>query len=214
MNEIVKYLTPDGMCGWDAHGQLWLWKVRDDGRPVGTIIGDPRGHKCRICQQGWILTVESLEDQERWREYEEWVHLSCSIRYNALRERDMWFDALVAAGIRFHGLEEIPNEYWARDPWWSKRPWYRVRLHDAPRALKLGRRKRVYHMEIEASGAAGLYSKDLADRLFKDEDVTKSVGAEGMMVHAWGPEKAKDYMKRFAQVLGLAQEADRAGARG
>lgn len=57
----------------------------------GTIIGDPRGHKCRICLQGWVLTVESLEDQEYWHSYEEWVHISCSVRYATLHERDMWY---------------------------------------------------------------------------------------------------------------------------
>lgn len=207
MNDIIKPLTPDGMVGWDQHGQLWLWKVDGKGT-IGTIIGDPRGHRCRICQQGWVLTVESLEDQ-RWCQYHrEWTHLSCQIRYEGLKERDMWFGALVGAGIRFAGLDEIPNEYWVRDPWFSKRPWYRVRLLDSKRTLKLGRRKRVYSMEIEPG--EGICSATTAEELFKTEEVTKQICASNVMIHAWSDEKAHEYLKAFAKILWLDKKAEEA----
>lgn len=206
MNDIVKPLTPDGMCGWDEHNQLWLWKAEAGGGKCGRIIGDPRGHKCRICLQGWLLTTESLEDQAWSREYEEWCHLSCQIRYSGLKERDMWFGALVGAGIRFHGLEAIPNEYWCNDPWYGQRPWYRVRLLDSRRTLKLGKRKRVYCLEIEsAMPGAGFYSQEQAQDLFKMEDVTKTIRPDSLLIHAWSDDKAREYLKAFAQILGLGK---------
>lgn len=199
MNDIVKPLTPDGMVGWDKHGQLWLWKANDRGHE-GRIIGDPRGHLCKICRQGWILTAESLEDQERWDTYKEWTHLSCSIRYAGLKERDMWCAGLDEARLRFERLEEIPNGYWRGDPW-AARPWYRVNLLDAPgRTLRLGRRKRVYHMEIE-SRTGGPLDKALAETLFKDEDVTKAFEDEQLVIHAWTGEKAHEYLKAFSKIL-------------
>lgn len=211
MNDIVKPLTPDGMCGWDAHGQLWIWKPEGKGKR-GTIIGDPRGHKCRICLQGWTLTVESLEDQEYWDSHEEWVHLSCSVRYAALQERDMWYGALIEAGIRFHGFEEIPNEYCPNTPFYGRRPWYRVALIDSRRTLKLGRRKRVYSMEIEsAMPGAGLYSLEQAQELLKAEDVTKEIRPDGLLIHAWGRDKAREYVKAFAKILDLGRKPQPAG---
>lgn len=200
MNDIVKPLTPDGMCGWDEFGQLCLWKVDGD-RRVGTLIGDPRGHTCRICQQGWALTIESLEDQMYWSDFREWVHRSCSIRYSALKERDKWFWALVDAGIRFDGLQEIPNGYWHRDPWRGKKPWYRVKLLDSERTLKLGFRKRVSHMEIESG--TGSFSRALAEELFKDENGTKQIGDDSVLIHAWTDEKALEYLKAFARIMAL-----------
>lgn len=209
MNEIVKPLTPDGMVGWDSYGQLCFWKVDGNGRK-GWLIGDPRGHKCRICQQGWILTAESLEDQSYWDFFGEWVHKSCSIRYSGLKERDMWHRLLIEAEFRFEALRELPNEYWRNDEWYGKKPWYRAKLLDTERTLKLGTRKRVFHMEIEEG--RNPYDQAVAKELLGGETSTKEISGTSLYIHAWSEPKALEYLKAFKEILclnkkGASQEA-------
>lgn len=225
MNAIVKPLTRDGLLGWDQYGQLWRWKVEGE-RRVGTIIADVREKICCVCGRGWELTAEGMGDQYFWSNRAEWAHETCYIRHLALDEFDFWCSALVGAGFIFGqkdttkplgeggpALEALPNGYWGeKDPWGAGMPWYRARLlkklesrENAPlgRTLKLGHRKRVYHLEIEVG--FGPYDKALAEELFKSEAVTKVIGDDTMLVHAWGQEKAREYLKHFARILGVGK---------
>jgi ribosomal protein L37E len=225
LNDIVKPLTRDGLVGWDRFGQLWLWQVEGE-RRSGTIIADVRGKTCAVCGYGWKESAESLGNQHYWRNRAEWAHETCYIRYLAIQEFDFWWEALVGAHFIFGrednpktvaelgpALESLPNQYWGpNDPWGAGRPWYRARLlkklpngdnASLGRTLKLGSRKRVYHLEIEPG--EGPYDAVAASRLFEPEDVTKTIRADGMMVHAWGDLKAKEYLRRFSEVLGLTK---------
>lgn len=219
MNDIVKPLTKDGLVGWDGYGQLWLWRVHGE-RREGTIIADVREKTCVVCRRGWEATAESLGDQHYWTSRAEWAHESCYIRYLALGEFEFWVNALVGAGFIFGlekderhplpSIEAIPNGYWGqKDPWGAGQPWYRAHLltklengKNVPlgRTLKLGTRKRVYHLEIEPGD--GRYDAAAAQRLFADEDVTKMIGDGGLTVHAWGGDKAREYLKHFSEILG------------
>jgi len=114
-------------------------------------------------------------------------------------------------------LESLPNGYWGqRDPWGAGMPWYRARLLkrvdekkrlNGPlgRTLRLGKRKRVYHLEIEKG--AGPCDVAASKRLFEKEDVTKDIGEDRLMVHAWGKDKAREYLRHFAEILGAARPA-------
>jgi hypothetical protein len=227
MNDIIRPLTPCGMVGWDAHNQLWLWKNREIGGREGTIIADVRGKICPVCRHGWEITAESLGDQHYWTGRAEWAHESCFIRFLALQDQDFWRSALIEAQFIFgqldnpkmlgeggSGLQEIPNEYWGpKDPWGAGQPWYRVRLlkkledgyTNGPfgRTLKLGSRKRVYVLEVEPG--EGPYDRALAEKLFASEKVTKEIRSDGIMVHAWGQDKAQEYLKHFAEILGVTE---------
>jgi hypothetical protein len=202
VNRIVKPLTPDGMVGWDEFDQLVLWEVEGD-RRIGRCIGDPRGHTCRICLQGWTLTAESLKDQHWRHDFDEWAHQSCLVRFSGLVEREMWYWALVEARVRFNGLREIPNEYWRNDPHYSKKPWYTAEAMDGPFTLKLGRRKRVYHNGVIPRPGQTLGATPAAAAEFAGEDVTKEFGADGWLLHAWTDDKARDYLRRLSKLLGL-----------
>jgi hypothetical protein len=226
MNTIVKPLTPCGMVGWDEYGQLCLW-IKEGDRRIGTHIADVRDKICPICKHGWEVTAKSLADQHYWQGRAEWAHESCIIRYGALRDFDFWRAALIDAGFIFGqldnpkcigdggpSLQEIPNEYWPKgDPWGAGQPWYRVRLlkkledgyTNGPlgRTLKLGSRKRVYVLVVEPGD--GHYDRVLAEKLFASEDVTKEIRSDGMMVHAWGQDKAKEYLRHFAEILGVTE---------
>jgi len=221
MNDIVKPLTADGLVGWDAFGQFWIWRLRGDGRREGSIYCDVREKVCCVCRRGWEATADSLRDQYFWSRRAEWAHQSCLIRFEALQEYEFWCNALVDAGFIFGSvdnpkmigegasLESLPNGYWPKGDPWSEQPWYRVRLlkkldddyTNAPhgRTLLLGSRKRVYHLEIESG--TGSYDMAKAAALFASEDVTKEIRADRLMIHAWGRDKAREYLKHFATVL-------------
>lgn len=227
MNDIVKPLTSDGLVGWDTYGQLWRWRV-EGARREGTIIADVREKICCVCGHGWKLNAESMGDQYYWDNRAEWAHQSCYIRHLALDEYEFWCNALVGAGFMFGpmdnprmigeggpALESLPNGYWRNDPWGVGMPWYRARLLkrvdvekslNGPlgRTLKLGMRKRVHHLEIEIG--FGPYDKTLAAELFKAEDVTKEIGEDHLLVHAWGRDKAREYLKHFSKILGVEKK--------
>ncbi len=80
--------------------------------------------------------------------------------------------------------EEIPNGYCSRFCC-SQRPWYVVTTESG--RVTIGWRKRV--IQIAWDSSVGGDSKDL----FPDEVVTK----EGRMIHAYGYEKAKEYIRRL-----------------
>lgn len=226
MNDIIKPVTKDGLAGWDEFGQFWIWQIKDNNHRVGSIYHDVREKICCVCRHGWEPNAESLRDQYFWDNRGEWAHQSCFIRYLALQEYDFWCSALVGAGFMYGpmdnprmiaeggpALESLPNGYWgSNDPWGAGQPWYRARLlkrvnveksENGPlgRTLKLGHRKRVHYLEIEPG--EGSYDVALAQKLFASEDVTKKIREDGMMVHAWGRDKAREYLRHFAEILGV-----------
>jgi hypothetical protein len=208
MNDIVKPLTSDGMCGWDEHQQLWLWELEEGGGKVGRIIGDPRGQTCRMCRQGWILTCESLKDQRYDQDNREWWHYSCYVRYIATKDRDLFDSALIGAHIRFSGWKEIPSQYWRRDPVWSKRSWYVAEANDQPIKITIGSRKRVYNIEFEPTPGTGeLLFWQEAGKEFASEKVTKEFIPTRVMLHAWGGDQLKDYMKCLSKAFSLDEWA-------
>ena len=229
MNDIVRPVTVDGMAGWDQFNQFYI-KWREGEFTYGSHFHDVREKICPICNHGWELTAQSLRDQTFLDHRAEHAHQSCEIRYAALQEYDFWYRSLVDVGFMFGpidnikyiaeggpAIESIPNEYWPKNDIWGKlTPWYRVRLLKrlpkenqtyeerncaVGRRLKLGRRKRVYVLKIEDGPAP--YDEKLAQELFAKEDVTKEIGRETVMVHAWGKDKAKEYLGHFKKILGL-----------
>lgn len=226
MNDILRPVTADGMAGWDQFGQFYI-KHREGEYVVGSVYHDVREKICFICNHGWELTSKSLRDQNFDRQRAQHGHLSCMIRYEALQEFDFWYEAVLDAHFMFGPLdnpkyiaeggpcfESLPNQYWPKGDPWVVKPWYRVRLLkrvdeekslNGPlgRTLKLGSRKRVFHLQIE--DGPGSYDATMARELFKDENVTKEIGVHGMYIHAWGEDKARAYLKHFARILGVPE---------
>ncbi len=82
--------------------------------------------------------------------------------------------------------EDIPNEYWRNAAHGT--PWLMV---TTPKGrIKIGWRKRVIVVDWEQSVISAN-----ADSLFPDEDVTRS----RKMIHAWGYEKATEYIKKILE---------------
>lgn len=80
--------------------------------------------------------------------------------------------------------EEIPNGYSPEDPYYKNFPWFIVTTKAG--RIKIGWRKRV----IEIYWGDSVIPNH-AKELFPNEDTTK----EGQLVHAWGYEKAKQYIE-------------------
>jgi len=87
-------------------------------------------------------------------------------------------------------VEEIPNGY-CNDPCCSRLPWFIVTTPIGH--IKIGWRKRVLLIDWTRTN-----QKKKAEELFPNEDVTKSGKYEEVnYIHAWGYEKAKEYLEKI-----------------
>jgi hypothetical protein len=82
-------------------------------------------------------------------------------------------------------VEKIPNGYWADD---CHNPWLIVTTDKG--RIKLGWRKRVINIDWSESTIA-----TKSNDLFPEEDVTK----DDKFIHAWGYEKAQEYINVLLQ---------------
>jgi hypothetical protein len=200
-NDIVKPITPDGMCGFDSYGQLWVWWLEDPKEPerkTGTIVADVRGKICPICQKGWLNTTDSIRDQTYLQAMSRHVHRSCEYGSAHVNNFYFWHDLVCDNETNVKGLkfEETANLYGSK---WTG-PWYRVKFnHIDDHEFILGSRKRVYHMEM-----TNVFDKDelrLLEEAFKDQDVTKYHSEEkSFVIHAHGKEDAKKYIKIMVKI--------------
>lgn len=225
---VVKPLTEDGLFGFDAFDQLTVCEVekRSNGpRVTSWHIADVRKKTCMICNHGWEPTGPALADQIFWDLTKEFVHSTCLSRHCGLIERQDVRNAIVQARIRFNGLVPVPNGYDSS----SSRPWYRADLLDYPYRLLIGWRKRVWEIALlprPCAASSPDYERSLAvERLadqppmklsipwwgqakmeFDAENVTKEFGEPQILLHAWSDDALRDYIRRLAEVGGLAKE--------
>lgn len=82
-------------------------------------------------------------------------------------------------------VEDLPNGY-CNQYCCKHLPWFDVTT--AKGRIKIGWRKRVIYIDWEKS-----IIEDDADTIFPNESVTK----DGKMIHAWGLEKAKEYIEKL-----------------
>lgn len=80
---------------------------------------------------------------------------------------------------------ELPNGYCSQ-PCCILKPWLKVQTHKG--TIVIGWRKRVINIDWKDSNITGS-----ADDLFPAEDVTKV----DKLIHAWGYEKAKEYLAKL-----------------
>ncbi len=201
MNDILRPITEDGQVGFDQFDQLLCWTPRGEGM-VGRFIKDVRELTCCICNHGWEASAEAMADQRHWQLTDSWVHETCLIRHAGLCERSEFRQAMFDArtgdvGVRFEA-KDIPNRYWGdRDPYGSK-PWYQFFLLDFPIVFTIGSRKRVVVIEVESTDGGELAWWKAAEDYFAPEGVTKAFGYQRVMLHAWGKEKLREYVKKLA----------------
>jgi hypothetical protein len=202
---IVRPITDDGLVGYDKFDQLTLCSPEGKWKSY-TFIADVRSKTCAICNHGWEPTGPSMADQYRWALLEEHVHLSCFVRHLGLIDRSEVYGAICDARIRFKGLVVEPNGYWrGDDPWGKYRPWYSAELLDQPYKLLIGMRKRVWSIELIAQGGTKCGWFEAASKEFEGENVTKEFGESRILLHAWGSEKMREYIKRLVKVGDLTK---------
>lgn len=183
----------DAIIGHAKSGQLMytLYCHEDDSDDVRIVtrpIHDVRGLKCPICSVVWVNGVRSIVNQTFHCAMEKWVHMTCQEGVLIYNEYELFYGAIVMAGLRFSGLREIPNEYDGR------RPWYETDLTEYVNVkLKFGHRKRVDVIEIIGA--------PIPSNIFENEDVTKEIGPTRVMIHAWSDDDVRRYVKEIAAVL-------------
>lgn len=82
-------------------------------------------------------------------------------------------------------VKDIPNGY-GNDWYYANRPWYEVTTSVG--IFVIGWRKRVISIDWKMTKVI-----ETASELFPDEDTTRV----GQLIHAWGYEKAKEYIDRL-----------------
>jgi hypothetical protein len=119
-----------------------------------------------------------------------YYHKACMSEKNENKAYREFYDVFSKAGFRDINLETIPNEYWGdRESSWCT-PWFNVDTEIGK--IKIGWRKRV--ISIDWSELPEYYR---IKELFKDEDVTLT----NKLVHAWGYEKAVEYLSKIHDLL-------------
>ncbi len=206
MNDIVRRLTPDGFIGYDQFNQLVALEVEKERTTSWILPCNPLEKICCICAHGWDLNHRSVKDQHFWRDRDKVVHMSCYKRYLGLCEWDLFYNSICTLASAWSGLTEVGNLY--KGAW--NLPWYEFNFKGSPHLITIGRRKRVFHMEIEyrVGGRASSLDVELAEALFKLEDVTKEFGPRHILVHAWTDEKFLEYLRHFERILGLVQTSN------
>jgi hypothetical protein len=137
--------------------------------------------RCARCLEGW--KVETAHDYDRNYRDDPPMHKECA-KLAGIDASTEWFTELLDQAIGYTKLIAIPNGYSSR----FNRPWFLVHTPFGP--IKIGWRKRV--ISIHWDKAEGLADRD-GDQLFADEQVTKG----RHMVHAWGREKAIEYLRKL-----------------
>lgn len=205
--KIVRPITNDELVGFDENGILVHCTVNGDYK---TFVGirDVRRETCDICERGWEETAASLGDQTSWPLSKNLIHRSCLIRHQGICERQGAFEALVFAKVRFHGLMTMPNRYWPDGDPWAKKPWYYAELMDYPVKIIIGSRKRVFNIEFHPQGNTTKFDwAPRAAEVLKDENVTKEFYDSHVLIHTYGLEKMREYVKKISEVAGYNNDA-------
>ncbi|HKY40729.1 MAG TPA: hypothetical protein VJN18_32565 [Polyangiaceae bacterium] len=151
---------------------------------------------CPECGKGW--NIENATDFEMQRNGAAvtpvFAHKACSRRRIAREERTATEKVFADAGYPRVNLVSTPNQYCPCD---SCPPWYLAQVGELP-PIRIGWRKRVIVIDWEATGQQ-------LPALFEGEGVTKSA----TMIHAWGYEKASEYLARLLPALGDSGHVER-----
>jgi hypothetical protein len=148
--------------------------------------------KCDECGKGFsIKNINDIHFSCQTRLTEEnqvkiTRHKACQTLIEQRKEYEYFRKLLDEAGYQKALMTEIPNKYWSKD---AGHPWFNVRLPGG--VIEIGWRKRVISIDWSA------HSKIDMTEEFKNEDVTK----DSTSIHAWGHQKALDYLKLLKEKI-------------
>ena len=146
-------------------------------------------------ERGWVSERDGIDDayiiqlgDEGFFNVWTYYHSACNHLQRSFSEEQRFREVFQKAGFRFPVFEHLPNQYC---PCEHCAPWFRVRTELG--TILIGWRKRVINIDWSGLPQNG---KDILG-LFEGEDVTKS----STLIHAWGWEKAVDYLTRIRSLL-------------
>jgi len=145
--------------------------VKNDNGWVGTKDGITDDY---IIQQDDVVTFSIIH----------YFHSGCNREYLETKELNSFQEIFTKAGFSKIELKSIPNEYCSCN---MCAPWFEANTELG--VFKIGWRKRVINIDWTRVNN----KKKLLKHLFIGEDVTKG----NNYIHAWGDEKAIDYLSRI-----------------
>jgi hypothetical protein len=148
-------------------------------------------------ERGWMGLKEGISDNHLieagdvlWLNVWRFFHAACN-RDHLLQAEELKFrQVFVKAGFSMVSMMDLPNEYCDCE---FCAPWFSVITEFG--TIKVGWRKRVVSIDWSLLALRG--SRRKISSLFVGEDVTKGDD----YIHAWGWEKAEDYLARIHAFL-------------
>lgn len=167
------------------------------------LTPDPKYPTLKKNERGWLREKDGVTDDYVIQEGDEgyfnvwrFFHHTCNSEH-LLQETARQFRSIFEkAGFKEIWMASLPNEYYPSD---YSTPWFNVTTEFGK--IKIGWRKRVINIDWSAMEktlkASGKLPKQSILSLFDKEDVTKG----DTFIHAWGWEKAQDYLSRIYGLL-------------
>lgn len=151
------------------------------------------GSVCPCC--GKTLTIDDVKNNPCVYVDGKFYHDSCWRNYRKLTEVDKFTRRMV--GVLYkdsdYQFELLPNGYCNQDCY-SHIPWFLFHTIDGD--IIMGWRKRVISIEWQEN-----YKPFDMNELFGTEDVTKWKKGGKRGIHAWGNEKAYEYLKKVLDTV-------------
>ncbi len=182
--ELPRVLTKEELDKGKRHG--WMTTTM--------CLIPPSDEVCPRCLEGWDL--RNYADYKSSYDYDTETRKHCHQKCHdlkVLQNETIFFEKIIAdSQIKYTEIRLIPREYHDRPA-----PWFMIETEKGP--VKIGYRRRV--ISIEWPHAEGLKNVD-GSKLFKDEGTT----AMRTYVHAWGAEKAVEYLQKliWGDLTGMA----------
>lgn len=146
-------------------------------------------------EKGWVGSVEGVGDDyvievgdEGYFYVWKYYHSLCRRLYLVSMEETFFRDVFAKAGFMFSIMHHLPNGYTNEK---SSPPWFKVETEIG--CITIGQRKRVISIEWGET----FHSEKEILSMFQSENVTKS----DTLIHAWGKEKAIEYLSKIREAL-------------
>lgn len=160
---------------------------------TGGYVIPTAGSVCPCC--GKTFTIDDVKNNPCVNKGGKVYHDSCWRNYQKLTEIDKFTRRLV--GLLYkdtdYQIELLPNGYCSQDCC-SHIPWFLFHTIDGD--IRMGWRKRVISIEWQEN-----YKHFDMNELFGAEDVTKWEKGGKRGIHAWGNEKAYEYLKKVLETV-------------
>ena len=149
-------------------------------------------------EMGWVSERDGITDDYVIQEEDEgrfsvwkYYHSICNREDLKIFEEQRFREVFTQAGFKINYMDAISNQYCPCD---GCAPWFVVETEFGP--ITIGWRKRVISIDWSESIQTDAHAREITAQ-FEGENVTKG----STSIHAWGWDKAKEYLSRIRQTL-------------